>query len=120
MSAESALIARILKRHGARSDVRLFRNATAKAWVGKVVGRTANGDLILRGARQIHAGLAIGSADLIGVRRAPHRFISLEVKTDGVAVEPHQKSWGNMVEGFEGLHAVVRSVEDVDAVLGEP
>lgn len=119
-SKETVLIRRILARHGARSDLRLWRNESAGAWVGGVSGRTGDGRLVLkRGARQIKAGLCPGSADLVGLRRGG-QFIGLEVKTEGVVVEPHQRRWLELIEELGGIAAVVQSVEDVDAVLGEP
>ena len=93
-SAESIVVARCLAQYGALPDKRLWRNETAGCWVGKMIGRpragtvihmqagvirTQAGDVILRGARQIQAGLCVGSSDLIGV--APGGlFLACEVK----------------------------------------
>lgn len=140
--SETRLIAEILARHGARPDLRLFRNFTGGCWVGKLVRhakapgtvRLIPGDAVIRGARQVAAGLAVGSADLVGIHvhtfpnpddlmqtvRVYGRFVSLEVKTENVDVEPHQKVWGRVITELGGLHAIVRSVADVDALLGEP
>lgn len=118
----TALTAEILKRHGARPDVRLFRNATAKAFVGKVKGRTRDGNVVLTVAQQIQCGLCIGSADIIGWRTIDGVavFVALEVKTGGDTLSKEQRAFLATVKKFGGIAAVVRSVEDADEVLGVP
>lgn len=128
--SEAALIAAVLRRHGARPDLRLFRNSVGLGWFGKlivVVKSPSNhfllpGDVVLRGARKMTAGLAEGSADVIGIQRVGElgRFVSIELKTPNVRVQAHQKAWESMVLKFGGLAGVVRSLEDSDALLGEP
>ena len=119
-SRERALIDRILAKHGARPDLRLWRNETALTWVGKRKRTTKTGDTVLhRGARRMSAGLKKGSADLIGIRQGG-QFVALEVKTEGVRTSDTQKRWLAVIRDLGGLAAVVRSVEDVDEVLGEP
>lgn len=117
----------ILHRHGSRPDVRLFRNETAGAWVGKKVGTTGKGDVVLRHARMIQAGLAPGSADLIGMKiddvGAQHpvaRFVSIEVKTGSDRLKKKQRAWAKLMRSMGALHCVARSVEDVDDLLGPP
>jgi hypothetical protein len=118
------LTAEILKRHGARPDVRLFRNEAAGAWVGKTKGRTTAGDVILqRGAKMIQAGLAPGSADLIGFKLDEShvaRFVSIEVKTGSDRLRKGQRAWRDLMERMGALWCVARSVEDVDDLLGPP
>jgi hypothetical protein len=119
-SPEAVLISRIMHRHGSRPDLRLFRNATSKAWVGQVEGRSKNGDLLyIRHPQMILAGLCEGSSDLIGVG-LEGRFIALEVKTGKVPVEDHQQKFIDMVRRMGGIAGVVRTMEDVDAILGDP
>ena len=119
-SAGSILTDKILARHGARSDLRLWRNETSGAWVGAVGGRTTKGGIILRpGARLIQAGLCIGSADLIGLRN-DGVFLALEVKAPGDKLKKEQRVFLTVVKMLGGVAAVVTSVEDVDAILGEP
>lgn len=122
-SAEAVLISKILKRHGARPDLRLWRNETAVAWVGKRRGHTEGGDVVLfQGAKRILAGLCVGSADLIGIKQVEGRgiFVALEVKTGGTRTEDKQKKFLKIIELLGGITGVVRSVEDVDKLLGEP
>jgi len=126
-SKEAVLISHILKKHGARRDLRLWRNETALAWVGQVKGRTPRGDVVLRrGARPIQAGLFVGSADLIGITgpgcvgHPAGRFIFLEVKTPNTPTRKHQKAALALVRSMGGIAEIVKSVEDVTAILGEP
>jgi len=120
VSKEAVLIGKILLKHGARPDLRLWRNETAVAWVGKRKGVTENGDVVLfKGARRILAGLCVGSPDLIGCGLGG-RFIALEVKTEGVVTTTEQTNFLRVVKELDGIAGIVRSVEDVTALLGEP
>ena len=120
-SKEGVLIGKILLKHGSRPDLRLWRNETAVAWVGKRRGTTERGDIVLfKGANRILAGLCVGSADLIGLREPRGQFIALEVKTKGVKVEEHQSKYLAVVRALGGIGEVVRSVDDVTKILGEP
>ena len=127
-SKEGVLISKILAKHGACPDRRLWRNETAGAWVGKRKGTTDKGDVVLRrGARLIQAGLCKGSADIIGLIMEPVSptnwiavFVALEVKTKGVRTEDHQSKYLEVIVALGGIAAVVRSVEDVDELLGRP
>lgn len=101
---EPALIRSILARVGAeRPDVRLFRNVSTLARVGK---------------QRIMCGLALGSADLIGIG-PKGRFISLEVKTGKQYPSERQRNWQKMVTDMGGLAAVVRSADEALKALEE-
>jgi hypothetical protein len=89
-----------------RGPVRLWRNN-----VGAL--RDENG-------RLVRYGLCPGSADLIGLKRLPSglgRFVALEVKRPGGRPTTEQRNWLATVEEMGGLAAVVRSVEEADALL---
>lgn len=133
VSAESVLISKILKRHGARPDLRLWRNETAVAWVGKKKGTTPEGHTVLfRGARRILAGLCVGSADLIGIKGPTPGvdvyddefeqgiFIAIEVKTGKTTTKKEQHKFLDIIKAMGGIAGIARSVEDVDNLLGEP
>ncbi len=117
-SPASVLTAKILARHGARPDLRLWRNETGLFWAGEVAGRTRGGGLLLRHASRVMAGLCKGSADLIGITNTG-RFIGLEVKAGKDVLKPHQRAWLELIAELGGIAEVVSSVEDVDRVLGE-
>lgn len=57
-------------------------------------------------------GLAVGSADLVGVLAPSGRLIALECKTPAGRLRPEQRSWLAVVRRFGGFAAVVRSVEE--------
>ena len=115
-SPETIIVAEILAEFGALPDLRLWRNETAGAWVGKVVGRTKAGDLVLRGARMIQAGLCVGSPDLIGLQLGG-RFLGIEVKTPRGRAAEAQKQWIKVVGDLGGLTGIVTSPEDVAKLL---
>ncbi len=105
--------------HGARPDFRLWRNETAGVWAGKFMARLGNGDTVLRGARFFKCGLWTGSSDLIGITDEG-RFLSLEIKTGKDTPSDEQKAWLAFIERMGGIQAVIRSVQDVTDLLGEP
>lgn len=65
---------------------------------------------------RVHAyGLAVGSADLIGI--VDGRFCALEVKTATGRLRPNQAQWMRLVHSKGGFACVVRSVEDAVAAV---
>lgn len=133
---ESELQQRI--RQLSRGPVRLFRNNVAQSWAGQsmritaanafTIGQTLRpGDVIVRQARPLHAGLAVGSGDLIGWRstvisdahvgQTLSRFVSLELKTPRGRVRPEQRQWADVVSAHGGIAGIVRSVEEAQALL---
>ena len=106
--------------HGARPDLKLFRNETAGVWAGKVVGRTKKGQVVLAaGAKFFKCGLAVGSADIIGITNTG-RFISIEVKAGKDTVKKKQKIWLRVMKEMGAIAGIARSVQDVTDLLGEP
>lgn len=90
---------------GQRTDVAVWRN---------------NVGLAERDGRLVRYGLLEGSADLVGLVRMPDgvgRFFSLEVKTARGRLTPAQVAWANVVRGYGGFAAVVRSAEDALAAV---
>ena len=102
---------------GINPNVRLFRNNTGQA----TDQRTGN---------FIRYGLAVGSSDLIGIRKVTITpdmvgqtigvFASLEVKTDTGKPSTDQKKWLSMVTAFGGIAGVVRSPQDARRLLQLP
>jgi hypothetical protein len=92
---------------GGERDLVLWRNSTGMAEHLDQHGRTY---------RQRY-GLAVGSADLVGIL-APHgRMVALEVKTARGRTTPEQDQWLALVRSRGGFAAVVRSVEEARAAL---
>jgi len=126
--SDHALLTRILLACS-KGPVRLFRNNVAMAWTGRLEKPSKPtqvtvfpGDVVLRKARPLHAGLTEGSGDLIGWRTVtvtPEMvgqqlavFVSLEAKEGTGRLSPAQRGWMNAVNGAGGIAAEVRSVED--------
>jgi hypothetical protein len=122
---------RILLAHGS-GDTRLWRNNVGTGWAGQATRVTAGnlraiantiqpGDLVVRNARPLHAGLCVGSSDLIGYRRVGNlaQFVALEVKSATGRATPEQTRFLDHISSAGGCAAVVRSVADADAVLRE-
>ena len=65
----------------------------------------------------IRFGLAVGSADLIGVLKPDGRFIALEIKTPTGKTTPEQEAWLNTIRSFGGVAEVVRSVDEAMVVI---
>lgn len=85
---------------------RVFRNNVALAWASNMIHRctkretvTLNpGDIVLRNARPIHAGLIEGASDYIGWSNTG-LFVACEVKRPGGRITPKQVTFlGNVRE----------------------
>lgn len=116
---ESAFLKAVLLRHGARRDLRIWRNARVSAWVGTYVGRTPTGCTVLRGARKIEAGLCDGAADIIGIHQSG-RMIALELKAPYGRRSPAQVTFIRVVSDMGALAGFCRTMDEVDAILGVP
>jgi len=120
MSLESTFGQQILRRHGARNDLRLFRNSVISGWVGQFVSRSPSGIVSLKHASMLHGGLPEGSADYIGIRRGGG-LLSLEIKKEGRSkTGPLQFAWRDMILGLGGEAVIAKNMDEVDELLGEP
>lgn len=106
-----------------RGPVRLFRQNVGTGWVGKSTrfSRAATvvvqpGDVLIRNARPLEAGLCKGSSDLIGWGPGG-RFVALEVKTPTGRVTPGQRQFIEAVTAAGGIGAVARSPDEAIAAL---
>lgn len=108
---------------------RAFRNNTAMGWGGKSV-KLKNGDVLVKKAIPIHAGLAPGSADIIAIMpvvitpdmvgKTIGVFVSPEMKTKTGPIRKGQEDWRDMINLMGGRAAIVRSPEDaVKLALGQ-
>lgn len=108
----------------------LWRNNVAQAWTGEAhkitrtgLAKVGPGDVVIRNARPLHAGLCKGSSDLIGLKpmviteadigRTVAQFAALEVKSKTGRVSPAQRTFLDFVERAGGLAQVVRSASDL-------
>lgn len=111
-----------------RGATRLWRNNVAQAWVGKLeqaprafVTTVYPGDVLIRNARPLHAGLCTGSSDLIGytVRNGVAVFTAVEVKTATGRATPEQRQFLDVVGGAGGIAGVARSVDEAVRLLAD-
>ncbi len=113
-------IMRLIQAQATTDGHRLFRNNVAKAWVGIYAGRTADGTVTLKNARPLHAGLCVGSSDLIGFT-AKGRFLAVECKSAVGRPSPEQTNFIETVRKFNGLAGLAKSISDYkDIINGNP
>lgn len=86
----------------------LWHNSTGQVEIPRADG----------GITHLRYGLAVGSADLVGVRRPDGRFVALEVKSATGRPTPDQLQWLDLVRRCGGIAAVVRSVDEALEVIG--
>ena len=119
----------ILLAHGSGS-VRLWRNNVGTGWAGQATKVTPGnrqaiaagirpGDIIIRQGRPLHAGLCVGSSDLIGYRQVDGvaQFVALEVKSATGRATKEQSQFLEHIQVAGGLAGIARSVDDAAAIL---
>lgn len=95
----------------------VWRNETAGTWVGRVVHKDTGGTVTLANARQLRAGLCVGSSDIVGI--APcGRFLAVEVKTAKGRISAEQTRFISAVRAAGGISGIARSVEEALQLLG--
>ena len=119
-----------------RGPVRLFRNVVGQGWVGQSRRFSQSGsvvvqpgDVLIRKARPLHAGLFLGSSDLIGwqsVTVTPEMvgtrlaiFTALEAKEGTGRLSPEQRAFLAAVAEAGGIAREVRTVEDAVGAVSE-
>lgn len=112
---------------GGHPDIRIFRNNTGMGWVGKIKCKTRD-TLTLSNPRPLHAGLMVGSADKIGIKRVKITsemvgqtvgvFVSIEEKQGRDTVKAEQIQWLKMMQEFGAIAGVVRSPDEAKRLVG--
>lgn len=113
---------------------RIFRNNTGTGWVGeskRISKRTSvflnPGDVVIRNARPLRAGLCVGSSDLIGwskreitpemVGKEIAIFTAIEVKTESGRIRKEQLNFIEKIKKDGGIAGIARSEgEAVDLI----
>jgi len=97
---------------------RTFRNNVGLGWIGDSLRftrtgtvRVEAGDVLIKNARPLHAGLIKDSADLIGFSTETGKFISCEVKMPGEKPTPKQYDWLCAVKNAGGIAFWADSIE---------
>lgn len=109
----------------AKTGARLLRNNVGTGWTGQMIRpttfttvRVGPGDLVIRNARPLHAGLCVGSSDLIGWTpcvisgQAIAKFTAVEVKTGKLRLTSDQQNFIDAVKASGGIGICARSVDD--------
>ena len=108
---------------------RLFRQNTGLGWAGNKIVRYPNGDVLIKKARPLRAGLCVGSSDLIGwtpvtvtpemVGRTIAVFTAVEDKAEDGRETQEQERFRSAVTRSGGLAIVARDTHSaVLAVTG--
>lgn len=105
LGSESTLTNAIRLAVGSLPDVRLWRNNTGML-------RDGRGGVV-------RYGLAVGSADLIGIVAPWGRMLSVEVKMPGKKPTELQVAWARVVREFGGVSGVVTSVQEAMGLVSE-
>ena len=127
--SEHVIQQQILLAHGS-GTTRLWRNNVGTGWAGqatKVTGGNLRavsqalrpGDVVIRQGRPLHAGLCVGSSDLIGYRQVDGvaQFVALEVKSATGRATKEQVQFLDHIQAAGGLAGIARSVDDAAAIL---
>jgi hypothetical protein len=127
--SEHVIQQQILLAHGS-GTTRLWRNNVGTGWAGqatKVTGGNLRaiaqalrpGDVVIRQGRPLHAGLCVGSSDLIGYRQVDGiaQFVALEVKSATGRATKEQGLFIDHIQAAGGLAGIARSVDDAAAIL---
>ena len=135
--SEHVIQQRILLACG-RGPTRLFRNNVGTGWAGQATKVTPGnlrgvaaalrpGDVVIRQGRPLHAGLCVGSSDLIGWRlrvitpemvgQRIAQFVAIEVKSETGRTTPQQDQFLSQIQGAGGCGGVARSVDAATALL---
>lgn len=118
------------------AGARVFRNHVGTAYQGKALRFTQptvvnveQGDIVIRKARTVRAGLMTGSSDLVGwnsrlideydVGRRVAQFIACEVKSIDGEVEPEQQQFLEVVRDSGGVAILARSADEAVQKLTE-
>lgn len=123
-----AILMKHVQMMASKLGLRLFRNNTGMGWAGKATKISKPmtislqpGDVVIRKARPLRAGLCEGSSDLIGfkptlitpqmVGQTIAVFTAIETKTTKGKATTLQQNFIQMVQNFGGIGFICRSVE---------
>lgn len=111
-------------------SVRLWRNNVGTGWAGQATKVTSGnrqaiaaalrpGDVVIRQGRPLHAGLCVGSSDLIGYRQVDGvaQFVAIEVKSERGSPTAEQTQFLNHIQSAGGCAGIARNVGDAHTLL---
>lgn len=125
MSNETILLKKIQLKLSPKTI--LFRNNTGVGWVGKTKKATNGNGIYIEDPRPLHAGLCVGSSDLIGwqtviitpemVGRKVAVFVAIEGKTGRQKPTKEQLNFINQVNKSGGIAGCVWSEDQADVIV---
>lgn len=135
MTTESS-IQKAVQIMASKLGMRLFRNNVGKFYTGRHSRITKPtqfilmpGDVLIRSAYPVSAGLCEGSSDLIGftpititpdmVGKQVSVFTALEVKTQSGRTTKEQENFIKVVQQAGGIARVIRSDNEIQEVIDE-
>lgn len=130
-SQETNLVRKIMLKLGSNPNIRIFRNNSGSAWIGKskmfnqpTTVNVKAGDVLVQQARFFEAGLCPGSSDLIGlkaVKITPEMigtelavFVAIEVKLPNGKVQDNQINFLEMVKKLGGKGIICRDEKNIN------
>lgn len=123
---ESNLTKTIMLAVGKLKNTKIFRNNTGMAWIGQRIP-CKGGDILLKEPRPLHAGLCVGSSDLIGwtkVKITPEMvgtsiavFTAIEVKTKSGKITSEQLNFLREVRDSGGISGIARDTETAKEMI---
>jgi hypothetical protein len=102
---------------------RLFRQNTGQGYVGESIRfskpmkiEVMPGDVLIRKARPLHAGLCVGSSDVIGWSKEG-KFCAIELKSSNGKPSEEQINFIDAVNKAGGIAGIVRDEETAFELL---
>lgn len=93
----------------------VWRQNVGQGWAGKSQ-RLSTGAVVIHDPRPLHAGLCVGSSDIIGI--TPNgQFLAVEVKSKTGRLTEEQQRFIDAVRRKGGIAGVARSVEEALQLL---
>jgi len=115
-------------------QTRLFRNNVGQGWVGaarriakRMIVELLPGDIVLKKARPLHAGLCEGSSDLIGwtvvtvtpdmVGKPVAVFTAIEIKTNKGRATKGQNNFIARIREAGGIAGIARTPDEAEEII---
>jgi hypothetical protein len=122
---ETSLTKYIMLALGKLPFLRIFRNNTGQAWQGETGRQWQEGGhryMIIKDPRPLHAGLCVGSSDLIGwsiVKVTPEMvgqniavFTAIEIKAEKGRASKEQLNFLQVVQQSGGVAGIAKTEQD--------
>ena len=108
-----------------KAGTKIFRNNTGQGWVGQAK-RLSDGSMLIINPRPLHAGLCVGSSDLIGwttrvitpdmIGKKVAIFTAIEVKS-GTRPSKEQLTFIQAVRDAGGIAGIARTPQEAHNLI---